>query len=245
MSVGLKGALMKPKLAAAFLLAVALAAGAGALPRKGRCVRVVDGDTLIVLAGGRKHAVRLIGVDTPEKHDSAKLREEARRTGKDAATIRERGQLASTFTALAVQEKKVELEYDRANSRRGHKDDHRRLLAYVWFHSKGKRTLLNGRIIAAGYGIALTRYSYAKHRKQQFLAAERVAQRRKQGLWASTLPELPEPEIHIVGNLNSKIYHSPDCLHAKRMHEQNKAFFPDAKAAKAAGFRACKVCGGE
>ncbi len=56
---------------------------------------------------------------------------------------------------------------------------------------------------------------------------------------------MPGPEIHIVGNLNSKVYHSPDCRHAKRMHEENKAFLPDAKAAKAAGFRACKVCGGE
>jgi endonuclease YncB( thermonuclease family) len=48
-------------------------------------VKVVDGDTLDVRLNGRTESVRLIGVDTPEKFESDKLRRDVQRTGKEAA----------------------------------------------------------------------------------------------------------------------------------------------------------------
>ena len=50
---------------AALAGAVLLSAAAWAV-ETGRCVRVVDGDTIKVRLGGRVESVRLIGVNTPE-----------------------------------------------------------------------------------------------------------------------------------------------------------------------------------
>jgi micrococcal nuclease len=62
-----------------WLLAAACAAAPGgctalrrqphpAEPSTARVVRVVDGDTLVVRAGGRDVTIRLLGIDTPETH---------------------------------------------------------------------------------------------------------------------------------------------------------------------------------
>lgn len=58
--------------------------------------RIVDGDTF-ELSDGR--SVRLIGIDTPEKHPSAKLDSDAERSGQDKATIQMLGELASRHAA--------------------------------------------------------------------------------------------------------------------------------------------------
>jgi len=63
---------------------------------------VVDGDTLVITLQGRTETVRLIGVDTPEKYESDKLRRDAARTGQDEATIRALGKQASDCTASLV-----------------------------------------------------------------------------------------------------------------------------------------------
>jgi endonuclease YncB( thermonuclease family) len=39
-----------------------------AAPTVGRVVRVIDGDTIVVRAGGERVTVRLLGIDTPETH---------------------------------------------------------------------------------------------------------------------------------------------------------------------------------
>lgn len=226
-------------------LLLSFGALAGTLPRDGICVRVVDGDTLEVHAQGSVHRVRLVGVDTPEKHDSPKLKREAARTGKPVAEIQELGAVASKYTALAVQGQPVQLEYDPANTEAGHKDKGGRLLAYVWFRSKGKRALLNSRIILAGYGRAMTRYPYRRDRRTQFVAAEREAKKAQRGLWGKTLPELPEAEVAIVANRRSKVFHGPSCRYGKKMLDTNKLHFPNAQAAREAGFRACGACGGK
>ena len=90
----------------------------------------------------------------------------------------------------------------------------------------------------------MTRYPYRADRQKQFVAAQREAREKKLGLWADTLPELPEPEGGVIGNRNSKVCHGPQCRSVARMSAKNKVPFTDAQAAKAAGYRACKVCGG-
>jgi micrococcal nuclease len=65
-------------------------------------VQVVDGDTLDVALNGRTERIRLIGVDTPEKFESDKLRRDVVRTGQDEKTIKALGQRASDFTKSVV-----------------------------------------------------------------------------------------------------------------------------------------------
>jgi len=57
--------------------------------------RVVGGDMLLLTNGKR---VRLIGVDTPEVHESRKLYRDAERSGRDMKTIKGLGRGASEFT---------------------------------------------------------------------------------------------------------------------------------------------------
>jgi len=92
-----------------------------------RVKRVVDGDTLLLTNGER---VRLIGVDTPEIHESKKLYRDAERTGRDIKTITAMGQKASAFTKSLVDRKEVRLEYDQANAHISHRDKYGRIPAY-------------------------------------------------------------------------------------------------------------------
>jgi len=123
-----------------------------------QCVRVVDGDT-IVLDGGER--VRLIGVDTPETVDP---RRPVQRFGKEA----------SAFTRRAVEGKPVRLKYDEDT-----RDKYGRTLAYVYL-SDG--TLLNAEIIRQGYGFAYTRFPFRY--QAQFVRLEREAREGGRGLWA-------------------------------------------------------------
>jgi len=45
-----------------------------------------------------------------------------------------------------------------------------------------------------------------------------------------------------VGSIHSNVYHYPWCYEAKKIKPQNQVWFPNAKAALAAGYRPCKVC---
>jgi micrococcal nuclease len=112
--------------------------------------------------------VRLIGVDTPETKHPKKPVE---RFGKEA----------SEFTRRMVEGKRVRLELDPANAAIGHKDNtpQRRTLAYVFLEDG---TLLNAEIIKQGYGLALSRYPFA--RMEEFRRLEREAREQGRGLWA-------------------------------------------------------------
>src|SRR5690606_14480509 len=79
------------RLIASFLVGLLLF-GANAAHAQIRVTRVIDGDTYELSTGER---VRLIGIDTPEKHVSTKLDRDAERTGRDRAAIRALGELAS------------------------------------------------------------------------------------------------------------------------------------------------------
>lgn len=123
------------------------------------CVRVVDGDTIVL--DGRER-VRLIGVDTPETKDPRK-------------PVQYFGKQASLFTERLVEGRRVRLEYDQARE-----DRYGRTLAYVFLQNG---TFVNLEIVRRGYGHAYTKYPF--RRMNEFRRAESEARRLGLGLWAN------------------------------------------------------------
>jgi micrococcal nuclease len=139
--------------------------------------RVIDGDTLLLGNGER---VRLIGVDTPEVHESDKLLKDAERTQTDVETIRKLGQESSAFVKKTVQGQLVRLEYDQANVAIGHRDRYGRTLAYLYLEDG---TFLNAMIVRQGYGVAYTKYPFKY--ADEFRKYEREYREKRRGLWGN------------------------------------------------------------
>ncbi|MCU0666567.1 MAG: thermonuclease family protein [Candidatus Omnitrophica bacterium] len=133
--------------------------------------RAVDGDTLLLASGQR---VRLIGIDTPETHDSPKLYRDSKRNKMSVRLIKAMGEKAYSFTRDLVEGKRVRLEFDVQK-----RDQYNRLLAYVYLEDG---TFVNEKIIREGYAYLLTippDVKYASLFKEAFDEA-RVNHR---GLW--------------------------------------------------------------
>jgi micrococcal nuclease len=159
------------------------------VPSQGAVSKVSDGDTLHVQADGTDHIIRLIGVDTPEFHESDKLERDAARTGQDKRTIQALGKRARDFVRRLCEGKPCRLEYDPANAATSHRDRYGRLLAYLFMAGdSGSEPLVNEEIIRAGYGAALTTYPYDKARQAQFLHLQAAARAAKKGLWGEWKP---------------------------------------------------------
>lgn len=128
-----------------------------------RVVRIIDGDTIVVLINGTQEKVRLIGVDTPEIFDP---RGSAQCFGDEA----------SVFTKSLLENQAVRLEADATQDDR---DKYGRLLRYVFLEDD---TFVNNEIIAQGYG---HEYTYRRPYKYQteFKNAELSARESKMGLW--------------------------------------------------------------
>lgn len=133
--------------------------------------RAVDGDTL-QLEDGRK--VRLIGIDTPEMHESNKLYRDAMRSSEDAETIKKMGRQAYEFTRKLAQGKRVRLEFDLEKY-----DKYNRLLAYVYLKDG---VFVNAEIVKQGYASLLTIPPNVKY-ADLFLKLYREARLNKRGLW--------------------------------------------------------------
>ena len=146
--------------------------------------RVVDGDTVVVaFPTGRQEKVRLIGVDSPEAHDSAKLNRDAWRTRQDRGAIRAMGMRATKYTQDHVLGRTVSIEYDvQARDRYG------RTLAYLWLLPQG--ILFNAELLRAGYAEVLTIPPNVKH-VEHFLALAREAREGHRGLWGDGLTAAP------------------------------------------------------
>ena len=158
--------------------------------------RIVDGDTIVLEEQG---AVRLIGVDTPEYHDSEKLLRVSRQTGISLAAIKKLGEDAKEFTEKIANGKNVRVQFDINNNKINHIDKYNRLLAYVFvfdvdenipnlvwinFGDKGeerKAVFLNASIIKAGYGEAYRYFQYQN--KRYFIGLEKEAREALRGLW--------------------------------------------------------------
>ncbi|MCX5712702.1 MAG: thermonuclease family protein [Candidatus Omnitrophica bacterium] len=134
--------------------------------------RVVDGDTLLLENGSR---ARLIGVDTPELHESEKLYRDSKRSGEDVSTIKKLGQQAYEFTRGLVEGKRVALEFDAEKY-----DKYNRLLAYVFLKKDG--TFVNAEIVKQGYASLMTIPPNVKY-AEQFKQLYKEARENKRGLW--------------------------------------------------------------
>jgi len=134
--------------------------------------RVVDGDTLVLENSER---VRLIGIDTPEMHESNKLNRDVQRSGQDAATIKNLGKRAYEFTKKLVEGKKVRLEFDVERY-----DKYKRILAYVYLEDG---TFVNAKIIEEGYASIMTYPPNVKY-ADLFSKLYRQARENQRGLWA-------------------------------------------------------------
>jgi len=128
-----------------------------------RVTRVIDGDT-VVLSDNR--IVRLIGVDTPETHDSPKLQKDCKRAGLTPQAIKTLGEKAKAFTTGLCLGKLVYLEYDKnMHGRYG------RTLAYLYLTDG---TCINEEIIRNGFGIAFMRYAFKYKVKYKYLQQEAI-----------------------------------------------------------------------
>ena len=138
--------------------------------------RVVDGDTFLL---NTKEKVRLIGVDTPEKFTSNKLKKDAERSQKDIETIQKLGEQSSNYVKKMVEGKKVILKTDKYSAKQ---DKYGRLLRYVYLEDG---TCINSKIIEDGYGNAYTSFKFEK--MDEYRQLERDARTNNRGLWKDGL----------------------------------------------------------
>jgi micrococcal nuclease len=131
---------------------------------EGRVVRVVDGDTIHVLVGGRREKVRYIGVDTPETHHPAK-------------PVQCFGREASAFNARLVARERVRLVRDVEP-----RDRFGRLLAYVYRARDG--LFVNAELARAGYARPLAITPDVRH-AARLRALARAARQAGRGLWSA------------------------------------------------------------
>ena len=133
--------------------------------------RVVDGDTLKLGNGDR---VRLIGIDTPEMHDSSKLYRDSQRSHVDVSQIKKLGKKAYEYTRNLVEGKKVRLEFDLER-----KDKYGRLLAYVYLQDG---TFVNAEIVKQGFASLMTIPPNVKY-ADTFQQLYQEARENNRGLW--------------------------------------------------------------
>jgi len=133
--------------------------------------RVVDGDTIQLENGER---VRLIGIDTPEMHESDKLYRDAQKNNQDVKEIIELGRQSYLFTKSLVEGKRVRLEFDVEKY-----DKYKRTLAYVYLQDG---TFVNAEIVKQGYASLLTIPPDVKY-ADLFQELYRQARENRRGLW--------------------------------------------------------------
>ena len=136
-----------------------------------RVVYVYDGDTIKLDNGER---VRLIGIDTPESHDSPKLERDIKKSKMDRQVILAMGERAATFSRNLLLNQHVRLEMDVEP-----RDRYQRLLAYVYL---ADGTFVNEKIIREGYASPLTVPPNVRH-ADEFKEWFKEARENKRGLW--------------------------------------------------------------
>ncbi|PIQ90760.1 MAG: nuclease [Candidatus Omnitrophica bacterium CG11_big_fil_rev_8_21_14_0_20_41_12] len=168
---------MNKKIISVLFLAVLVVAGCQVSSEKNYgysnilVTRAVDGDTLVL---ENREWVRLIGIDTPEMHESNKLYRDAQRSGQDVESIKRVGRQSYEFTKKLVQGKRVRLEFDVERY-----DRYKRTLAYVYLEDG---TFLNAKIVQEGYASLMTYPPNVKY-VDLFRKLYQEARQNKRGLW--------------------------------------------------------------
>ena len=162
------------------------------------------------------------------------------------------GKVASGYTKQRLEGKFIELEFEGEL-----RDKYNRLLAYVFLDGIN----FNIELVQQGLSPYYTQYGKSQKYDSQFKEAEKYARDNKLGLWGD--PELTEkylrlkskwgqsankinqptkPENGVIyhGNINSKVFHRPNCkdYDCKNCSE----VFTSRDEAIAAGYRACAIC---
>jgi endonuclease YncB( thermonuclease family) len=146
-----------------FTLFLALLYASTALAWPGKVVRVVDGDTIVVLNGQNKQIkIRLYGIDTPEKKQAF-------------------GQKAKQFTARLVWKKQVDVKSVTT-------DRYGRTIALVFFDNHKS---LNQELIANGFAWVYRQYCTSRRLCKRWLQAESEARKLRRGLWSDPNPTPP------------------------------------------------------
>jgi endonuclease YncB( thermonuclease family) len=128
----------------------------------GKVVEVVDGDTLNVLAGQETRAVRLIGIDAPERSHPSRSKEYLA------------DEAAAALSSLC-EGKTVRMETGDEDA-----DRHGRLLRYVYLPEPDGR-LVNLEMVRKGYARVNRRFRFS--REAEFSMAEGEARREEAGIW--------------------------------------------------------------
>jgi micrococcal nuclease len=229
----------------ALLLPCVARAATVTLPQNAKVIKVVDGDTLVVKDSSTDYTLRLIGIDAPEAHPSAKLDADVSLTKQDKGVVLALGKASADFVKTLCQAKACRVEYDKANAETGHRDAYGRLLAYLWIRdARGKSFLVNAEIVREGYARATTDHPFDKDYKDSFVRLQQEARVARRGIWARA-SDVPWPQLSeatLVGNRKSKKYHKPTCNSIERMSPDNRVEFQSTDEAKNQGYEPCKAC---
>lgn len=136
------------------------------LVRSYSVVRVVDGDTIKIVYGGKETSVRYIGINTPETVDPRK-------------PVEYFGKEASSKNRELVEGREVYLEYDVERF-----DQYDRILAYVWLTSSigDINSMVNYILVKEGYAQVATYPPNVKY-IDRFVEAQEYASKNNLGLW--------------------------------------------------------------
>ncbi|MEO8469281.1 MAG: thermonuclease family protein [Chloroflexota bacterium] len=130
-------------------------------------VRVVDGDTIRAVVGGKEYRIRFIGMNTPELNQGS------------AATPEPFAELATQANARLLAGGRLVLERDVSRT-----DRYDRLLRDIWIEADGQWTLVNLALVDQGYAQVSTFPPDVKY-VDALVAAERAARAYSRGLWGS------------------------------------------------------------
>jgi micrococcal nuclease len=132
-----------------------LGAGPNGTVTRAKVVRVIDGNTILVAFGGKRHEVRYLGLSTP-------------------AAVGRRAKAVNAHSSR----KSVVLEADVSGV-----DRSGRLLRYVWVQQGSRWTLVNLELVRRGLAKVASRSSDKKY-AGEYVAAEARARDRQLGVWA-------------------------------------------------------------
>jgi len=199
-------------------------------------VRIVDGDTAVLLLDGKSTTVRLIGVDTAETVDPRK-------------PVDAYGKEASRFLTNLLEGESVYIEYEPTGS---HFDMYGRTLAYLYRAPDG--LFVNLEIVREGYGHAYTRFPFQY--MELFRDYEQRARESQRGLWAPDVGPATSPEASTaspaVGKSGSPAQGDDVVVYitstGSKYHQANCRYLSKSKIpislkdAKARGLQPCSVC---